>query len=439
MFTRVCLSLALLVAMPARSQVPIAEGPVARTDDQMRTPPPVSGTAYPTEIIAESQSNYLRGGLIVTTAYTDNVLGDSGSQFGSAVYSILPVIAIDKTTSRLRFILAYSPGFTFYQKASTLDQTDQHVALSSQYRLSPHVTAALYETLRKASSVFNQSDLLPDGGVSGSPQPPTAAIIPPVGGSLTNTAVAELTYQFRRNSMIGTDGLFTNLSYSSNPTVKFNLQDSSSSGGSAFYSRRLSRNDYIGAVYQYLNILTSPVNVQTNTVYLFYTIYLKPTFSISFSGGPQHFDVSQRPLTPYASWTPGLTASSGWQGRHTNFAIGYTRAITGGGGLVGAFESNSANAYGRWRFGRNWSTGLVSSYANNKSVTPPSFSSTGGGHTLYGIVSVQRQLREHLEMELGYIRAHQTYSGIPAISTAPNTNRGFISFSYTFTRPLGGG
>ena len=59
--------------------------------------------------------------------------------------------------------------------------------------------------------------------------------------------------------MIGANGTFTNLNYLN--TEKFTgLYDSSSSGGSVFYSHRLSRNDYIGATYRYSEFLAYPVN-----------------------------------------------------------------------------------------------------------------------------------------------------------------------------------
>ena len=41
----------------------------------MMTPPPVNGEAYPIALASEGLSNYLRGGLSFTGAYTDNVLG----------------------------------------------------------------------------------------------------------------------------------------------------------------------------------------------------------------------------------------------------------------------------------------------------------------------------------------------------------------------------
>ncbi len=209
-------------------------------------------------------------------------------------YSIYPTIAIDKATSQIHLRLNYSPGFTFYQHTSARNQTNQFVALNLQYRLSPHVTVSLQDSLQETSNLFNQPDPLSAVAISGSPQVPLYALIAPVADQLGNGASADLRYQFSRNGMIGAGGTFTNLHFF-NTTQNLGLYDSSSSGGSAFYNHRLSKKHYVGATYLYSRILAYPLHalstIHTDTVLLFYTIYLKPTFSVSFTGGPQRFDV----------------------------------------------------------------------------------------------------------------------------------------------------
>jgi hypothetical protein len=443
MLIRVCLSLVLLAGMPAWSQVDASttEAGTNPTDEaRMLTPPPVNGEAYPTAVGSEMRSNYLRAGLTFNAAYTDNVLGGvSANPVSDISYSIWPTIALDQTTPRLHSMLTYSPGFTFYQRTGARNEADQNVALDFEFRLSPHVTASMRDSFQKSSNVFNQPNGL-STGVPGSTESPPGAVIPPVADQLNNTANAELTYQFSRNGMIGASGTFANLHYP-NPAEVSGLYDSSSRGGSAFYSRRLSRKHYLGAKYQYSRILAYPVHAQTetqtHTIFLFYTIYLKPTLSLSFSGGPQHFDVAQTPLPVARSWAPAATASMGWQGLHTNFAASYSRIVTGGGGLVGAFHSNVANASARWQLARTWNIGSAANYTIYKNVTPFLFLTLPGGHTVSGTVSVQHAINEHFNAELGYTRMHQSYSGIAVISNAPDTNRAFIAVSYQFARPLG--
>src|SRR5271163_4548130 len=172
MFIRICLSLILIGAIPVWSQVGTSTTETTTNpsnESQMQTPPPVSGEAYPTAVGSQARSNYLRTGWTTSIAYSDNVLGDVDAKPISDIsYSIWPTIAIDKTTSRLRLTSIYSPGFTVYQHTSALNQADQNMTFNLQYRLSPHLTASVQDTLLKSSNVFNQLDPLSRGSISGS-------------------------------------------------------------------------------------------------------------------------------------------------------------------------------------------------------------------------------------------------------------------------------
>ena len=126
----------------------------------MQTPPPVSGAAYPITYIIRGAFQLPAWELPFTTAYSDNVLGGTAANPVSDVsYAIFPSIALDQTTSRLHWVLSYSPGFTFYQRESSLNQENQNVSISFRYRLSPHVTLSLRDTFQKSSSVLDQPDL----------------------------------------------------------------------------------------------------------------------------------------------------------------------------------------------------------------------------------------------------------------------------------------
>ena len=439
MLTRICLSLILLAAVPVWSQETDAtEAPSNPADDtRMLVPPPINGDSYPTAVGSENRSNYLRAGLALNTAYSDNVLGGvSANPVSDISYSIRPTIELDQTTSRLHSMLTYSPGFTFYQKTSSRNEADQNLTLDFQDRLSSHITASLRDSFLKSSSLFNQPVPLSAGGVPGSGEPPPVAVIAPVADQLTNATNVELTYQFSRSGMIGVSGTFTNLHYP-NPSEVPGLYDSTSRGGSAFYNHRLSKKHYLGASYRYSRFLAGQSETQTHTVFVFYTIYLKPTLSLSVSGGPQHFDVAQSPFPPSGAWSPAATASMSWQGRRTNFAASYSRVVSGGGGLLGAYHTNTANASARWQLARTWYVGSNAAYSNYKNVTPLTFLSSPGGHNISGTVSVQHTISGHINAELGYTRLHQSYDSISLISNAPNTNREYISISYQFARPLG--
>lgn len=453
LYQHIVLGLLVLSAMPLWSQVSdtsaselgvLSQG---SSDDQMKTPPPVSGQSYPTQVTSEERSNYLRGGLAFTTAYTDNALGSVGGKPVSDIsYSVGPTLALDETRSRLHFVLTYAPGFTFYQRISSRDQQDQNVSFILQYRLSPHVSLVAQDGFLKTSNVLNQQNFSPAEAVFGGAQQPNFSVIPPVADLLSNSGNVGINYQFAANGMVGASGSFTNLHYP-NPSEVPGLFDSASQAGSAFYSFRFSKMNYIGATYQYQRLIANPTfgqsETQTHALLLFYTLYATSKFSISLFGGPQHSDTiqpAQPPLRVQAitlrQWTPAAGASLNRQGRLSNFALSYSRIISSGGGLIGAVQMNSATASFRQQITRYLSGSVSGGYTQNQ-VLATALAAGSNGHSVSGIACLQQQLGPHINLQLGYTRLHQVYSNVAVLAATPDTNREFVSISYQFSRPLG--
>jgi len=418
---------------------PTANGP-GGSGGAMLMPAPISGEGYSMGFTSETRSNYLRGGLVFSSAYdSDATTGTNGKPIEEMSYSIWPTISLDQTRSRLHWVLTYSPGFTFYQKTSGLNQADHNLGVNLSYRLSPHVTISARDSLMKTSNVLNQptSDLA--SPVSGGVTVPNNSVIAPLADTLTNNANLSITYQFSANGMVGASGTFTNLYYPNEAQVP-GLYDSSSRGGSVFYNHRLSKMHYIGATYQYQMFLAYPTvgqsETQTSSIYLFYTVYLRPTLSISVFGGPQYSNTVQVGLPTMTGWTPAGGASMSWQGKLTSFAASYSRSINSGGGLSGAVEASTASGSFRRQLTRMLSISVGGNYSSNDVLDAlPTFQTSG--HTISGNASVQRQIGEHFNVQAQYTRLHQSYSDVPAISSAPNRNRAAVLISYQFSRPLG--
>ncbi len=411
------------------------------SDGRMLAPPPVSGQSYPTAFASEERANYLRGGVTFNTAYSDNVLGgDSVTPVSDVSYSVWPTISLDETTSRLHTVLSYAPGFTFYQRVTSRNEADENLALDLQYRLSPHVTVSVRDSFQKSSDVFNQPDQGLVGAVSGSTEGVNNSVIAPLADRLSNTGNAGITYQFAANAMVGASGTFTNLHYP-NPDEVPGLFDAATRGGSAFYSYRVAREHYVGVSYQYQQLLSYPTGgtneTQTDGIFAFYSYYPARRFSFSLFGGPQYYSAGVQftgtiPATVAAeqSWSPAGGASLNWQAQHSSIAASYLHSISGGGGLVGAVKLDSANASVRQQLTRNVSAALAGTYANNGVLALSDL----GGHSVSGSASLGRQVGEHLNLQAGYTRLHQTYS---VFSANPDTNREWVSISYQFARPLG--
>jgi hypothetical protein len=459
LFERICVGMLLLPVASLWSQVdnsstqPVPAYGVGtgaennNNDDRMLTPAPVGGQSYPTSGTSGERSNYLRGGLAFTGAYTDNALGSVGGRAVSDVsYSVAPFIALDESTPRLHLTTTYAPGFTFYQKTSARNEQDQNASINLQYRLSPHVTFSARDGFQKSSDVFNQPFFGSATPVSGGSQEPNLSVIAPVAPLLSNSGNLGITWQFAANGMVGASGTFTNLHYLDQAEVP-GLADSSSQGGSVFYSLRISKMHYIGSTYQYQRLIASPTNgqseTQTHALLFFYTLYATSRFSMSFFGGPQYSDTVEPLIPPFQiqrpdarAWTPAAGASMSWQGRTTNAALSYSHVISGGGGLTGAVQMSSVSASIGQQLTRRLSGSVGGGYTQNDLVAS-ALTGSSNGHTVSGTASLQQQVGQHLNVQLGYTRLHQAYSSVAVLAATPDTNREFVSISYQFSRPLG--
>jgi len=456
---RVCVGLCLLspafvwsqVENPPPAPAPAVSGPEITgpesTSDQMLTPPPVSGQSFPISTTSEERSNYLRGGLAFTSAYTDNAVGPvAGHPVSDVSYSVAPFIALDETTPRLHIVSMYAPGFTFYQRESALNEQDQNASINLQYRLSPHVTLSGRDGFQKSSNVFNQPDLAAAGAVSGGTQEANFSVIAPIADRLSNSGNVGIAAQFAANQMVGASGTFTNLHYPNQAEVP-GLFDSSTQAGSVFYALRASKMHYLGVAYQYQRLLSYPTagqnETQTQAVLFFYTLYASSRLSFSAFGGPQYANVGPQfpetgstPLPGSHSWNPAAGGSLSWQARRSSFAMSYSHVISGGGGLLGAVKMDSANASFRQQLSHALSASVTGGYAQND-ILGTANGLGENGHTVSGSATVQQQFHQHVNLQLGYTRLHEDYSTVAVLAATPNTNREFVSISYQFSRPLG--
>jgi hypothetical protein len=288
--------------------------------------------------------------------------------------------------------------------------------------------------------VFNQPFSLSGEPISGAPPSSPADVVIPFADRLTNVANAVIAYQFSMNAMVGGGGTTTIYNYLDQAQAPGSY-NSNSRGGTAFFTRRMHGTQYIGVTYQYLRTLGQPqgtqIEIQTNTLLPFYSILLEHRFSLSLAGGALHYDFADSSLPTSSSWAPAVMASLAWQGYRTSLAVSYSRFVTGAGGLLGVFDSNTASASAHWQMARTWSVGLSAGYSVYKNLSTLSSFNGQGGHSLNGSASVDHPLGERFNTSFGYQRLDQRYSSIAAISTDPNSDRAFISISYQLTKPLG--
>jgi len=437
-----CFCLVIGSAMPLLSQVqPSAYGGGYDLESEhMKTPPPVSRQGYPSTSGSEERSNFLAGGASVSAGYTDN-LGVIGNQkVSDELYMVVPTIGLDRRTPRHAEMIQYGAGFRFYQNTSNLNAMTQNGSASFQYHFTPYAALEISDTVSQNSNLYSPGTPFSSGGVSGAPGTQNTAIIEPYADQITNSTNAGLEYQFSKNSMVGASGSYGMLHFKGNSNLP-TLSDQNTAGGNAFYSRRFGRS-YAGVTYQLSKYVTHPFGSYTlsNTVFGFYTRYLTKTVSFSVLGGPEHYTAWSQ-LTPKSSaWTPAVQGSVGWQIARANFAANFAHVVSGAGGLIGTFHSDTGSLTGKMMFSRRWGAGAHAEYSRYKNLGGSAQVQQAlypGGNSVSGGFQVQRTLREWLSMEAGYVHFHQNYASIAASRPLYDSNEATVTISYQFTRALG--
>ena len=433
---------AIIVTTPVLAQVePGATGGAATDNDtQMMTPAPVSGEAYPTTFSSNARSNYLSLGVSANGAYVNNVLpGSTTTPVNDATFSIAPTLTLSRSTPRQHTDLSYSPSFLLYEPTTALNTINQGGSVAVAYRFSEQVSVSLEDYFYRTSNVFDQSYTFSNGGIAGSTQAPTTTVIAPFATQLANTVHGILSYQFGRDGMVGGGGSYSITNFP-NPANSSGLSNSNATGASAFYNRRLSRAQYFGLEYEYGHITTNGLNSQstidTHSLLPFYTRYLTRAISFSVVAGIEHTDVTLTQSPETQSWSPSVEASMGWRSSRVAFAANYAHTITSGGGLLGAFNSNGGGGTFTCRLTSNWSGAASANFVRTSDVSPQTVA-YAGGTTITGQASLSRAIGEHFNVEFGYQRLHQDYSGLAVISHNPDSDEGFGRISYQFRKPLG--
>lgn len=405
----------------------------------MFNPAPVSNEGYSLAFASETpRTNYLLGGLTLGTAYDSNILLTNGPAVSDVKYSVWPSISLAQSRSRLGWNLTYDPGFKFYQNNPSLTGTDHYLEFGLEYRLTPHITLSVTNSFQKTSDLLNLSEQTASASGAGATPVPNSSILPPATARISNLGNAEITYQFGSNAMVGARGALSGLWYP-HLTNLSGLFDSTGQSGEAFYAHRLSAMHYIGATYGFQRLLTHPgqAETQTQSMLLFYTLYLPPGLAVSVFAGPEHSDTHGGGLSLLHEWSPAEGGSLAWHGEHISFTASYARRTSGGGGLSGAVRSNRADASVRWQLSKSLTTGLGSSYSTSSILDPQLSLGVGGGHTWSGTASLQHPLGKGFDIQIGYTHLHQNYSSVTVISNAPDQNNCWVAFSYQFERGLG--
>jgi hypothetical protein len=425
-----------------------ALGPELPYTEVLTPPPPVNGVQMPLTFSSDgSRSNYLSASIQLGSGYDDNALVTPSNHVSNLSLLVLPSVEIRQNREHWSLDLAYSPGITINQNLGERNQFAQSLSFTTNYRLSPHVSLQLRDNFAITSNLF--SGLFGNTPGPGPLQQSNSSVITPLADRTSNNTGLGLTYQISASSLVGVSGnyYFVNYGSVSGTPGASGFIDSRSASGAGFYARRFSNRHWVGATYNFQQLMFDPGGRTTvHRILGFYSLTMGSHMTLSLWAGPQYStSFVNSVLVPQpgmggtvalpSQWSPADGVMFDWQGSHTGLHAGYSQQISDGGGLAEAVTSQQADAEFRHRLAARWTATAGVAYARNNPLH--TISAIAPLRSLQGNAGVEYRITDNLGMGILYGRQQQQYEYPLLPSAAANQNRVWFSLSYVFARPLG--
>lgn len=416
------------------------------SDDLPHIPAMLGGRGTSLAFLSEMErSNYLSGGVNIGAGYDENAFLTSSGQVGNTTFSVFPNIAIEQSTSRMRWDLGYAAGLTVNQRLSNQNQASQNLRFDSEFRLSPHVNLRGAEYFSMTTGTFGAgagSDFQPGPGGS------NGTLITPLANSRSSQTVLETNYHFALKDLVGASGSFSNLHYSDVSTGAGSLSDTSTATGSAFWLRKVFRGDWAGISYRFERIVFDPNGeTRVHSFAVMNTLTISKTFTLSGFIGPEYSDNSgvaatgrnAGQISNSSDWAVAGGLEGAWHNQRTSVTAGYSKRTSDGGGLLGAVRLQNVQAAFRRELFPGWAATFLGSYGGNQAVTLTSATSATTINATSVGVSLERNIAKGLGFQVSYFRYFQNQSGSsdPSQNFDTNRNRFLVTLSYQWAKPLG--
>ena len=413
-------------------------------EDLPAIPSMLGGPGSSLALLSEMErSNYLRAGVNVGAAYDDNALLAPSDKLGNMTYSVFPSIALDQSTSRMRWTLRYGSGLTVNQRLSKQNHGSHDLHFDSEFRLSPHVNFRAAEDFSLIAGMFGTSadPGSQSGGMNGT-------LIAPLANRRSSQTVVETNYHFARKDVIGASGSFYDLHYSDVSTGSERLADTQVAAGSGFWFHQMFRGDWAGVGYRFQRMTYGPigetrvhsftlVNTLTLSKGLTLYAYIGPEYSDNYGIAATGPDAGQ--VASFSDWSTAGGVELGWQNQRTSLNAGYSKQVSNGSGILGAVRLENIHAGFRRELLAGWAAGVTATYGDNEALTLASATgATSIKSTLVGF-SVERNIGRSFGLQFGYFHDIQTRyeSSTPSTNHDANRNRYSVTLSYQWAKPLG--
>jgi hypothetical protein len=415
-------------------------------EDLPQIPSMLGGPGSSLAFLSEMQrTNYLRGGVNLGAAYDGNALLAPSGQVGNMTYSVFPSVALDQSTSRMRWTLGYGVGLTVNQRLSNQNQGSHNLNFDSEFRLSPHVNLRAAENFSLTAGMF---------GANGGPglQPglggPNGTLITPLANIRSSQTVVETHYHFARKDAIGASGSLYDLHYSDVTTGAGSLVDTRVAAGSGFWLHEIFHGDWAGVGYRFQRMTYGPIGeTRVHSLTVVNTLSLSRAFTLSAFIGPEYSDnygiAAMGPnagqVTSFSDWSTAGGVDLGWQKQRTSLSAGYSKQVSNGSGIVGAVRLENIHGSFRRELLPGWAAAVTATYGNNESLTLASANTATSIKTTSVGASLERNIGRSLGLQFGYFHDIQNQSGsnTPSLNYDANRNRLSVTLSYQWAKPLG--
>ena len=424
-----------------------ALGPELPYTEVLTPPMPVNTVQMPLMFSSDGErSNILSGSIQLGSGYDDNALVTPSDHISNVSVLVLPRIEIRQNRERWSLDLSYSPGITINQNLGEQNQFAHSLGFSTNYRFSPHVNLQLRDNFAKTNNLF--AGLFGNTAGPGPLQQSNSSVITPLADSTSNNSGLGLTYQFSASSLVGVSGNYYFVNYGSvagTPGTS-GFIDSRSASAASFYAHRFSNRHWLGATYNFQQLMFNPGGHTTiHRILGFYSLTVGPHMTLSLWAGPQYSpsfvsnvllpQPSAGTLALPSQWSPAAGAMFDWQGSHTSLHAGYSKQISDGGGLAEAVTMQGVDAEIRRRLATGWTASVRGAYTRNDPLH--SLSASAPLRSFQGNVGIEHRITDNLGVSVLYGRQQQRYEYALLPSATANQNRVWFSLSYAFARPLG--
>ncbi|HEX6804545.1 MAG TPA: hypothetical protein VF133_12765 [Terriglobales bacterium] len=437
----ILLLLVIAAGAAAQEQIEGSTPPAATVESSVTSPFASESASFASEL---ERTNYLDLGIGVTGSYDDNIWGEPSNRQADINYLVMPNIALRQSRGRLGWGLNYVGGFSGYKRFSGYNQGSHEFDVQGMYKVAPHVELGAENELHVTRGFFDQ---LNQGSVGGTVlQQPNQSVVTPFARETSNTTRIHLDDQFSASSMVGASGTFFQSHFSHAPADTL-LIDSGSQEAEGYYNRRISSNSSIGLTYRFQRFSFVQIYNTTygNSALGTFTYRPRPSLMLTFFAGPEYVQTSfpadflsgaGSPSVSKHFWTQTGGASLLWNGERTGIKASAIRALSDGGGLLGAVTLTGGNVTIRHRLFRATTAeiGVTYGLSERLAATQAFYRFLNGG---YADAVLTQGLQGNWSLSLGYAHAIQEQGLPPTGVQQINHNRAWTTISYDFSRALG--